>query len=63
MLDTLERTLIAPGCFGDLEPEFDTNFSVDIISHLETVASQGSVGRHFQNALGYIMRSMEKVNG
>lgn len=62
MLDTVKSVLFSPGCFGDLTPEHDTRFSEDIKSHLETEANRGSVGRHFRNAFGYVMRSMEKVN-
>lgn len=63
MLDTIKSVLFSSGCFGDLEPKHDTRFSADIKLHLENEANNGSVGRHFQNALGYVMRSMEKVNG
>lgn len=62
MLDTLKCILSTPGCFGDLTPEHDTRFNADIKLHLETSATQGSIGKHFLNAFGYVMHSMEKMN-
>lgn len=62
MLDSLKSVLLSPGCFGDLMPKHDTRFNSDVKSHLENVARNGSVGKHFQNAFGYVIRGMENVN-
>ena len=62
MVDSLKDVLFSPGCFGDLEPSLDTHFSEAV---KDRVRNGGGVGKHFSNAFGYIMRSMDKelVNG
>lgn len=41
---------------GDVTPRYDTRFNVEI----KRSVNKHDISKHFMNAFGYIMRSMEK---